>query len=71
VPKVRDSTGIAQTILDDAAAWYATHTGIPKTFDKVHPLVMQKAMELARGDVHRLIIDDNMTVTVVNSPAWA
>jgi hypothetical protein len=71
VAKIKDQTGLAQKILDEAAAWYASHTGIPKTFDKVDPRVMQKAMELAHGDIHRLIIEKDLAVTVANWPVWS
>jgi hypothetical protein len=64
--KIYESSAAAQLLLDEAAAWYAKQEDVPKIFRKVHP----QAIRLANGNMHRMVVEPDLSVTIANRPAW-
>lgn len=65
--RVGEVTGVHDRVIAEAVAWYAR---IPLQFNGVDRRVMRRALRIARGDWHRLVIESPKAVTVHNRPMW-
>lgn len=61
-------TDVPDGLLSAASMWYAK-VRVPATFDACHPRVVRVALQLAEGDVRRLVID-GADVIVHARPMW-
>jgi hypothetical protein len=64
-------TGLNDKFIEEAAAWYAQKgNDIPAPFRKVDKRILRRVSQIAKGDWHRCVIEDNGAVTVHNKPMW-
>lgn len=70
MPRIIESTSLADQVLARLAGQYAGRVSIPDAFLDADPLVLQKAMELADDNIFRMVVDEDGSITVYNHNVW-
>ena len=60
---------LSKETLDQLAQWYQDNE-IPPALRKVDPRVLERAMRLAAGDIHRCSTDGDGSIVVWNQTVW-